>query len=113
MKSIIVIAALALSASSFAGMPFETQSFGLYFWGSSEEEVVSMIEEAIPSVQTGDYKDLAKSMTFQRCAPIHPRHIKIGKTFIKKFYKNVDGKLSVSYRGLLTVSHNHCRPYDN
>lgn len=112
MKTIIAALALTLSASSFA-MPFETQSFGLYFWGSSEEEVVTMIEEAIPSVQTGEFEDLAKRMGFQRCAPISARHIKIGKTFIKKFYKNVNGTLSVSYRGLLTVSHNRCRAYDN
>lgn len=112
MKTFIAALALTLSASSFA-MPFETQSFGLYFWGSSEEEVVSMIEEAIPSVKTGNYEDLAKRMGFQNCAPIHARHIKIGKTFVKKFYKNVDGKLEVSYRGLLTVSHNRCRAYNN
>ncbi len=106
MKTIVLIAALALSASSFAA-GYETNSFGKYFWASSEEEVVSMIEAAIPSIKAGQDKELTQSMKFQRC-DVHPRHIKIGKTFIKKFYRTVDGTLEAKFRGLLIVSNNRC-----
>ena len=106
MKTIVLIAALALSASSFAA-GYETQSFGKYFWASTEAEVVEMIEEAIPSIKAGEDKELTQSMKFQNC-DVHPRHIKIGKTFIKKFYRTVDGVLVSKYRGLVTVSNNRC-----
>ncbi len=106
MKTIVLIATLALSASSFAA-GYETQSFGKYFWASTEAEVVEMIEEAIPSIKAGEDKELNQSMKFQNCT-VHPRHIKIGKTFIKKFYRTVDGVLVSKYRGLVTVSNNRC-----
>src|SRR3989344_6675833 len=106
MKTVILMTALLASFSSFAA-GYETQSFGKYFWASSEEEVVAMIEAALPTIKAGQDKELSRSMEFQRCE-VHPYNIKIGKTFIKKFYRTVNGNLEAKFRGLLVVSNTRC-----
>ena len=113
MKTFALMAALLVTTSSFA-TSFTTQSFGKYFYASTEEEVVALMEAAIPTLAAGQDKEISQSMEFQNCAPIHPRHIKVGKkTFIKKFWRNDNGTLVVTYRGLVTVSHNRCMEYSN
>ncbi len=104
MKTIVLIAALALSASSFAA-GYETNTFSKIFWGTSEEEVLSMVEAALPTIK--EDKGLLQSMKFQNC-DTHPRHIKIGNTLIKKFYRNVNGTLEAKYRATLIVKNNRC-----
>lgn len=107
MKSLIVIAFLITSVSSFASY-YTTQSFSKIFFAESEKDLVAKVEAAIPSIEAGQDEDLSRSMGYQNCAPIHPRHIKIGKLFIKKIYSRVDGVLVPKVRGMLVVSHNHC-----
>ena len=107
MKSLIVALTLLVSASSFAA-GYTTQSFSKIFYAATEAELVAAVEAAIPSIQAGEDKELSRSMGYQQCAPIHPRHIKIGKLFIKKRYTTVDGVLVPNYRGMLVVSHNRC-----
>ena len=107
MKTFALMAALLVSTSSFAA-GWTTQSFGKYFYAPTEEEVLAQVEAAIPTIAAGQDKELSRSMEFQDCRPIHPRHIKIGKTFVKKFWRNDNGTLVVKYRAILTVSHNHC-----
>lgn len=104
MKTIVLIAALALSASSFAA-GYETNTFSKIFWGTSEEEVLSMVEASLPTIK--EDKDLLQSMKFQKC-DTHPRHIKIGNTLVKKFYRNVNGTLEAKYRATLIVKNNRC-----
>ena len=107
MKSLVLAIALVASTSSFAA-GYVTQSFSKIFYAPTEAELVEKVEAAIPSIQAGEDKELSNSMRFQQCNPIHPRHIKIGKLFIKKRYTTVDGVLVPNYRGMLVVSHNHC-----
>ncbi|WPU66797.1 hypothetical protein [Peredibacter starrii] len=107
MKALIVAVALIASAQSFAA-GYVTQSFSKIFYAPTEAELVEKVEAAIPSIQAGEDKELTRSMEFQACSPIHPRHIKIGKLFIKKRYTTVDGVLVPNYRGMLIVSHNRC-----
>lgn len=107
MKSLLVIALLVTSVSSFA-VGYVTQSFSKIFYASTEAELVEMVEAAIPAIEAGEDRDLTRSMGFQRCSPIHPRHIKIGKLFIKKIYSKENGTLAPKFKGTLVVSHNHC-----
>lgn len=107
MKSLLTIALLTASVSSFATV-FSTQSFSKIFYASSEAELVEQVEAAIPSIEAGEDKELSRSMRFQRCSPIHPRHIKIGKLFIKKIYSKENGTLTPKLKGTLVVSHNRC-----
>ena len=107
MKSLIAIALLITTTTSFASY-YTTQSFSKIFYAATEAELVKNVEAAIPSIEAGEDEGLSQSMRFQQCLPIHPRHIKIGKLFIKKVYKKVDGVLVPQVRGMLVVSHNHC-----
>ena len=107
MKTIILAAALLASTSSFAA-GYVTRSFSKIFYAPTEAELVEKVEAAMPAIQAGEDKELSRSMEFQDCKPIHPRHIKIGKLFIKKRYITVDGVLVPNYRGLLIVNHNNC-----
>jgi len=104
MKTIVLIAALALSASSFAA-GYESKSFSKTFWATSEEEVLAMVEAALPTIK--EDKALLRSMKFQKCNT-HPRNIKIGNTLVKKFYRTVDGTLEAKFRAMLIVKNTRC-----
>ena len=104
MKTIVLIAALALSASSFAA-GYETNTFTKIFWGASEEEVLSKVEASLPTFK--EDKELLQSMRFQKC-DTHARNIKIGNTLVKKFYRTVDGTLEAKFRAMLIVKNTRC-----
>lgn len=107
MKSLIVIALLMTSVSSFAS-GYGTQSFSKIFYAASEAELVADVEAAIPMIEAGQDKKLSSSMWYQACRPIAPRHIKIGELFVKKVYSMVDGVLAPKFAGTLVISHNRC-----
>lgn len=107
MKSLIAIALLVTATSSYA-VWWSTQSFSEIFYADSEAQLVSDVEAAIPAIEAGEDESLTQSMLFQNCKPIEPRYIKVGKLFIKKVYKKVDGVLVPQYKGTLVVSHTHC-----
>lgn len=107
MKTMILTVFLFVTASSFAA-GFVKKSFSKNFYAATETELVSLVEAAIPEIEAGHDKELTRSMKLHKCRPIHPRHIKVGKLFIKKVYQRVDAVLVPRFRGTLIVSHNHC-----
>jgi hypothetical protein len=107
MKSLIALAVLFVTTTSFASW-YTTQSFSKIFYADTEAQLVQDVEAAIPAIEAGEDKDLSFSMRAQQCSPIESRYIKIGKLFIKKVYKKVDGVLVPQVRGMLVVSHTHC-----
>lgn len=110
MKMLVLAITLLVSAQLFA-VSYHQQSFSKIFYAQTEAELVEKVEAAIPSIQAGDDKELTRSMQFQKCDPIRPSYIKIGKLFIKKRYTTVDGVLVPSYRGQLVVTHTRCAEF--
>lgn len=108
MKTTIALVIALNSLSALAG-GFHTKFFTKSFKASTEAELVTLVESAIPSIKDGSDRSVRQDLSSEGCWPLSANQIKVNGLSVTKSYK-VEGEILVPYyTGSLSYLHKNCR----